>query len=57
MFSEDFAGRILPFDSAAVPAFVDIVRARRRPGPAQCAYGRRDAAADHRITLTTPSRG
>lgn len=32
MFSEDFAGRILPFDSAAVPAYVDIVSARRATG-------------------------
>ena len=32
MFSEDFAGRILPFDSAAVPAYVDIVSARRASG-------------------------
>lgn len=32
MFSEDFAGRILPFDSAAVSAYVDIVSARRATG-------------------------
>jgi toxin FitB len=32
MFSEDFSGRILPFDSAAVPAYVDIVAARRAAG-------------------------
>lgn len=32
VFSEDFAGRILPFDSAAVPAYVDIVSARRAAG-------------------------
>ena len=32
MFSEDFAGRILPFDSAAVPAYVDIVSLRRAAG-------------------------
>ncbi len=32
MFSEDFAGRILPFDSSAVPAYVDIVSARRAAG-------------------------
>ena len=32
MFSEDFAGRILPFDSAAVPAYVAIVSARRAAG-------------------------
>lgn len=32
MFEEDFAGRILPFDSAAVPAYVDIVGGRRAAG-------------------------
>lgn len=32
MFDEDFAGRVLPFDAAAVPAFVDIVATRRAAG-------------------------
>jgi predicted nucleic acid-binding protein len=32
MFEEDFSGRILPFDSAAVPAYVDIVAKRRSLG-------------------------
>jgi predicted nucleic acid-binding protein len=32
MFDEDFAGRVLPFDSLAVPAYVDIVSARRASG-------------------------
>ena len=32
MFNENFAGRILPFDSASVPAYVDIVSARRAVG-------------------------
>ena len=32
MFHEDFAGRVLPFDSAAVPAYVDFVAARRALG-------------------------
>lgn len=31
-FEEDFGGRILPFDSAAVPAYVDIVSKRRTAG-------------------------
>jgi toxin FitB len=31
-FSEDFAGRILPFDTAAATAYVDIVSARRAAG-------------------------
>lgn len=32
MFDEDFAGRTLPFDSAAVPAYVDIVSTCRAAG-------------------------
>lgn len=32
MFSEDFAGRILPFDSASVAAYVEIVVERREMG-------------------------
>jgi len=32
MFAEDFARRILPFDSAAVPDYVDVVYNRRMAG-------------------------
>jgi toxin FitB len=32
MFDEDFAGRVLPFDTLAVPAYVEIVSARRSSG-------------------------
>ena len=32
MFEEDFAQRILPFDSAAVSAYVDVVSSRRAAG-------------------------
>jgi toxin FitB len=32
MFDEDFAERILPFDSAAVPAYVQVVSDRRSLG-------------------------
>lgn len=32
MFDEDFFGRTLPFDSAVVPAYVDIVSTRRTAG-------------------------
>ena len=32
MFDEDFSGRILPFDSRSVPAYVDIVSERRSLG-------------------------
>ncbi len=32
MFSDDFEGRVLPFDSAATSDFADIVATRRRNG-------------------------
>jgi toxin FitB len=32
IFAEDFAGRILPFDSVAAPAFAEIAAGRRRLG-------------------------
>ena len=32
MFEEDFAGRILPFDSAAAPIFAEVVAVRRAAG-------------------------
>jgi predicted nucleic acid-binding protein len=32
VYDEDFAGRILPFDAASVPAYVEIVSARRSLG-------------------------
>lgn len=32
MFDEDFAGRVLPFDSAATAAYAEIVTARRAAG-------------------------
>lgn len=32
MFQKDFAGRILPFDSEAAPAYAKLVAARRSAG-------------------------
>ena len=32
MFSEDFKGRILPFDSAAAEKYVELATARRKAG-------------------------
>jgi toxin FitB len=32
VFDEDFVGRILPFDSGAASAYVDIIAARRQAG-------------------------
>jgi len=50
MFDEDFAGRILPFDSDAARVFPAIVRARRR-------IGRPMAQADAQIAAIARSRG
>jgi len=50
MLAEDFAGRILPFDSAAVAAFAEIAAARRRAG-------RPIAQADAQVAAIAASRG
>ena len=50
MFEEDFARRILPFDSGAVAAYVEIVRKRR-------AAGRPIAQFDAQIAAISVSRG
>jgi len=49
-FEEDFAGRILPFDSAAAREFADIAAARRR-------LGQPIGEADARIAAIARSRG
>lgn len=49
MFEEDFAGRILPFDSAAVASYVDIVSTRR-------AIGRPISQFDAQIAAIAQSR-
>jgi predicted nucleic acid-binding protein len=50
MLSEDFAGRILPFDSAAAGAYASIAAARRLAG-------RPISQADAQIAATAASRG
>ena len=50
MLREDFAGRILPFDSAAARAYAEIAAARR-------AAGRPVSAADAQIAAIASSRG
>ena len=50
MLSEDFAGRILPFDSAAAVAFADIAAERR-------SAGRPISNADAQIASIAKSRG
>lgn len=50
MFSEDFAGRVLPFDSAAAHAYPAIVAARKRKGAPMAAF-------DAMIAAIARSRG
>src|SRR5262249_54720637 len=50
ILEEDFAGRILPFDSAAAREFADIAATRRRAG-------RPIGEADARIAAIARSRG
>ena len=59
MFDEDFAERILPFDSAAVPAYVDVVSARRAAGRPISQFDAQIAAiaAYHRTRLATRNVG
>lgn len=55
MFDEDFAGRTLPFDSPAVPAYVDIVSSRRAAGRPVSQFDAQIAAIarHHGATLAT----
>ncbi|MBV9237742.1 MAG: type II toxin-antitoxin system VapC family toxin [Xanthobacteraceae bacterium] len=50
MLAEDFAGRILPFDSPAASAYADIAVTRRR-------LGRPMSQADAQIAAIASSRG
>jgi len=50
MLAEDFAGRILPFDSAAAEAYAPIAAARRLAGPPI-------SQADAQIAAIAASRG
>lgn len=50
MFDEDFSGRVLPFDSRAVPAYVDILAERRL-------LGRPMSQFDAQIAAITRSQG
>lgn len=47
MFAEDFAGRVLPFDSAAAQAFAPIAAARRQKGRPTRAFDAQIAAIAH----------
>lgn len=55
MFEQDFVGRILPFDHAAVPAYVDIVGMRRSAGRPISQFDAQIAAVAklHRARLAT----
>src|SRR5271155_6265774 len=50
MFGEDFAGRVLPFDSEAAIAYADVFSARRRAG-------RPAATADLMIAAIARTKG
>ena len=55
MFEQDFAGRILPFDSAAVASYVDIVSSRRATGRPISQFDAQIAAIaqSHKLKLAT----
>jgi toxin FitB len=55
MFEEDFAGRVLPFDAAAVPAYVTLVERRRKLGRPISQFDAQIAAIAnrHRTSLVT----
>lgn len=59
MFEEDFGERILPFDSGAVPAYVDIVASRRAAGRPISQFDAQIAAIAryHRNALATRNTG
>ncbi|MDQ6640028.1 MAG: type II toxin-antitoxin system VapC family toxin [Pseudomonadota bacterium] len=59
MFEEDFVERILPFDSAAVPAYVGIVATRRAAGRPISQFDAQIAAIarHHRNVLATRNTG
>lgn len=56
MFDEDFAGRVLPFDSAAVPAYVDIVSTRRAAGRPVAQFDAQIAAIARRHGIAIATR-
>jgi toxin FitB len=55
MFEEDFARRVLPFDSAAVPHYAEIVAVRRAAGRPVAQFDAQIAAiaACHKAQLAT----
>jgi len=59
MFEEDFGERILPFDSAAVPLYVEIVANRRASGRPISQFDAQIAAIarHHRNALATRNPG
>jgi predicted nucleic acid-binding protein len=59
MFAEDFAGRILPFDSAAAHAYADVVAARRAAGRPISQFDAQIAAIarHHRTMIATRNAG
>jgi toxin FitB len=56
MFDEDFAGRVLPFDSAAVPAYAEIVATRRAAGRPIAQFDAQIAAIARQLGMGVATR-
>jgi predicted nucleic acid-binding protein len=58
MFEQDFAGRVLPFDAAAAPAYADVVARRRAAGRPISQFDAQIAAVarHHGLRLATRNR-
>jgi toxin FitB len=55
MFSEDFAGRVLPFDSSAAAGYAEVVAVRRQAGTPISQFDAQIAATalNHRLGVAT----
>jgi predicted nucleic acid-binding protein len=56
LFDEDFAGRVLPFDTAACDAYAEIVAARRTAGRAISQFDAQIAAIARRHAMGVVTR-
>ena len=56
MFAEDFAGRVLPVDSAATPAYAELVAARRAGGRPISQFDAQIAAIAHHHAMGVATR-
>ncbi|HZT56771.1 MAG TPA: type II toxin-antitoxin system VapC family toxin, partial [Burkholderiaceae bacterium] len=56
LFDEDFAGRVLPFDSGATPAYAELVAARRAAGRPISQFDAQIAAIARRHAMGVATR-